>query len=140
MKIVNERGCVAVTDIPFYVNPTTFNMVCKELGLTQYQASTIIWCIKGGNPLRHDLLRYVMESIYKFLEGHRGSGVVLYRNKIERTTGKGIKMRDFMLTMELLSKEVGCVELDGGTMNAMRAWLCPTEKVREIVTQYLGYE
>jgi len=137
-EIVEKRGCVAVTDIPFYVSSTTFNKVAAYMGLKPHIASIVIWCKDGASPLSHSVLRPILEALNKYMAMHKGSGVLLYKNKIERAVGKSFKLRDMTLALTQLAAEAGCLKVDGGTSNAFNSWLCSTEKVRELVRRYLG--
>jgi len=139
-EIVETRGCVAVTDIPFYVSSSTFNKTAAYMGLKPYVGSIVIWCKDGASPLGHSHLRPILEALDKFLSMHRGSGVLLYKHKIEKAVSKTFKLRDMYLALNQLSTEAGCLKLDGGNSNAFNSWLCPTEKTREIVRKYLAHE
>jgi len=137
-EIVEKRGCVAVTDIPFYVSNSTFNKTAAYMGLKPYVGSIVIWCRDGASPLGHSALRPILEALDKFLSMHKGSGVLLYKYKIEKAVGRSFKLRDVSLALSQLAAEAGCLKIDGGTSNAFNSWLCPTDKTKELVRRYLG--
>jgi len=137
-ELVEKRGCVAVTDMPFYVSSSTFNEIAAYMGLKPYAGSIVIWCKEGASPLGHPHLRPILEALDKFLSMHRGSGVLLYKYKIEKAVGKSFKLRDMYLALNQVAVEAGCLKIDGGNANAFNSWLCPTERVRELVRRYLG--
>jgi len=137
-EIVEKHGCVAVTDMPFYVSSSKFNEIASEMGLKPYFGSVVIWCRGGASPLRHPHLRPILEALSRFLSTHKGSGVLLYKYKIEKAVGKSFKQRDMYLVLNQVAVEAGCLKIDGGNSNAFNSWLCPTERVRELVKRYLG--